>query len=121
MELRGLYFGVPLAMALGIPFIPLRKPGKLPGPTFSEDFVKEYDKDTLTIQQGMLGKDDRVLIMDDLLATGGTAVAAINLVQRCEATVVEVCFVIELEALGGRKRRDENGHASIPYHSTLVY
>ena len=101
IESRGFIFGSALAVALGIGFIPIRKKGKLPLQTFGIEYQLEYGSDTLEIHVDALEKNERVLIVDDLLATGGTASAAVDLVRRSDAIVVATSFVVELSDLGG--------------------
>lgn len=101
IESRGFIFGTSLAAALFCGFIPIRKPGKLPYYTFSEEYALEYGSDKLEIHQDAVEKGSRVLIVDDLLATGGTAAAAVKLVEKCDGTVVAIQFIIELEFLKG--------------------
>ena len=100
-EARGFLFGAPLALALGLGFVPVRKPGKLPRATFSQDYQLEYGHDTLEIHQDALVKNDKVLIIDDLLATGGTIEATTKLIRRLGAEVTDAAFVISLPDLGG--------------------
>lgn len=107
IESRGFIFGMPIAYKLGCGFIPIRKPGKLPAQTISQEYTLEYGTDKIEMHKDALKKGDRVLIVDDLLATGGTAAAAVKLVQSV-ADVVGVAFVIELEDLEGRKKLPEN-------------
>jgi len=102
MEARGYIFGAPLAYALGAGFVPVRKPGKLPGATFVESYALEYGTNTLEIHDDAVGHSQRVLVVDDLLATGGTAAATARLLAKLGANVVGFAFMIELEALGGR-------------------
>lgn len=103
LESRGYYFGIPLAYALHVPFVPIRKPGKLPGKVFSVEYGKEYGKDVLQMQEGVLARGARVVIIDDLLATGGSMNGAIRLVRdNFDATIVETLCVIELPNLHGR-------------------
>ena len=104
VESRGFIFGAALALKLGAGFIPIRKPGKLPHDTLSESYSLEYGTDTVQMHSDAVGKGDRVLIVDDLLATGGTARAAVNLVTRLGGEVIGAAFVIELGFLGGRKK-----------------
>lgn len=101
IESRGFIFGVPLALRLGAPFVPARKRGKLPGEILHEDYALEYGAATLEVQRGML--HGRVLIVDDVLATGGTARAAGNLVERAGATVAGWSFLLEIAPLRGRE------------------
>ncbi len=102
IESRGFLFGVPIAQALFVPFIPARKPGKLPGATIDERFDLEYGTDSLSMHTDALVVGDRVLIVDDVLATGGTAAAALRLVQRAQAQVVGLSVLSELTILNGR-------------------
>jgi len=104
IESRGFIFGPPLAVVLEAGFVPARKPGKLPRETLRETYQLEYGTDTLEIHKDALPEGARVLVVDDLLATGGTASAAVRLVQRAGATVVGAAFVIELGFLGGRSQ-----------------
>ncbi|MBL4910823.1 MAG: adenine phosphoribosyltransferase [Alteromonadaceae bacterium] len=100
-EARGFLFGAPLALALGVGFVPVRKPGKLPRATISEDYQLEYGQDTLEIHQDALTAQDKVLVIDDLLATGGTIEATVKLIRRLGASVAHAGFVISLPDLGG--------------------
>ncbi|MEO0425092.1 MAG: adenine phosphoribosyltransferase [Pseudomonadota bacterium] len=107
IESRGFIFGVPLALELGLGFTPVRKPGKLPWRTQSQSYDLEYGKDTLEIHEDGVHPGDRVLIVDDLLATGGTMSATVGLVEALGARVVGVSVVIELAFLNGRQRLPE--------------
>ena len=109
IEARGFVFGAALAHQLGAGFVPVRKPGKLPGPRFGVDYALEYGTDRLEMHEGALSKADRVVIADDLIATGGTALAAIELVRVSGAAIVEVCFLVDLPELGGAKRVEATG------------
>jgi len=104
IESRGFIFGVPVSQLLGVPFVPIRKRGKLPRATFTEQFALEYGTDTLAIHTDALTADARVLIVDDVLATGGTAAAGVRLVERAGGVVAGLSMLIELEALGARAR-----------------
>ena len=104
MESRGFIFGAALANSIKVGFVPVRKPGKLPWKTFSETYDLEYGQDTLQIHQDALKVGDRVVILDDVLATGGTAAAAIRLVEKVGGKVVEASFLMELEFLKGRQK-----------------
>ncbi len=104
IESRGFLFGAAVAYALGAGVALVRKPGKLPSQTYAAQYALEYGNDTLEIHRDAFGHPCRVLIVDDLLATGGTAAAAIELVERLEGEVVACTFVIELAALKGRDR-----------------
>ena len=103
IESRGFIFGMPLAYKLGCGFVPVRKPHKLPCEVISEEYDLEYGKDRIEIHKDSLKKEDRVLIVDDLLATGGTAGAAAKLVSKL-ANVVGIAFAIELSDLNGREK-----------------
>ncbi len=101
-EARGFIFGCPVATNLGIGFAPIRKPGKLPRKTLNEEYDLEYGSNTLCIHEDALKKGDKVVIIDDLLATGGTVKATINLCERLGAEVVGIACLIELVDLKGR-------------------
>ncbi|MFH1875385.1 MAG: adenine phosphoribosyltransferase [Candidatus Omnitrophota bacterium] len=103
-ESRGFIFGGALAYKLGCGFVPVRKPGKLPGPTQSYTYELEYGKDALEIHRDAFPRNARVLALDDLLATGGTATALIKLSEKLGAKVVAVAFLIELVDLKGREK-----------------
>ncbi len=116
IESRGFILGAAIADRLGTGFVPVRKPGKLPAATVSASYALEYGTDTLEMHRDALGGGHRVLIVDDLLATGGTARAAVNLVRECGAEVVGLAFLIELAALNGRAQLpDEQLFAVIRY------
>lgn len=119
IESRGFILGFALAQKLGIGFIPIRKPGKLPREVFSEDYDLEYGSATLQIHKGDLKPGSRVIIHDDLLATGGTAEAAVKLCTKSEAKVVGLHFLVELSFLEGRTilPSDIPLHAEVNYHS----
>ena len=104
LESRGFIFGAPLATKLGVSFVPVRKPGKLPAETISASYDTEYSTDSLEIHRDSLKPGDRVVIADDLLATGGTASSAIKLVHTLNAEVIECAIVIELVNLNGRNK-----------------
>ncbi len=102
IESRGFIFGAPLAVEMGVGFVPIRKPGKLPGEKSSREYALEYGTSTLEIHTDAFLPGQRVLLLDDLLATGGTATAAAGLIEAVGGTVEAVAFVIELLFLRGR-------------------
>jgi len=104
MESRGFLFGCPVADRLSVGFVPVRKPGKLPGAVESVSYELEYGTDSLEIHKDAIRPGQRVLVVDDLLATGGTAAAAIELVRRLGGKVVSCAFVVELAFLSGRNK-----------------
>jgi len=108
IESRGFVFGASLALQLGAGFVPIRKKGKLPAETIREEYALEYGTDTMEIHKDAISKGERVLLHDDLLATGGTIKAATKLVERLGGTIVEIAFLIELAFLHGRDNL--NGH-----------
>ena len=116
LESRGFIFGSALAHKLGLGFVPARKPGKLPRPTFSEPFALEYGNDHLEIHQDAFRPGDRVLIVDDVLATGGTGSAARRLVERTGAQAVALTLFIELDFLKGQEQLK-----GLPVFSVLHY
>lgn len=103
-EARGFLFGAPLALNLGIGFVPVRKPGKLPRATIREDYQLEYGHDSLEIHTDAINADDNVLVVDDLLATGGTIEATVKLIRKLGGEVQHAAFVISLPDLGGEAR-----------------
>ena len=104
IESRGFIFGTPIAARLGLPFVPIRKPGKLPAAHMSVEYALEYGSGQLDIHSDALRRGQRVVIVDDLLATGGTAVGASKLVELIQGKVAGIAFLIELEGLDGRER-----------------
>lgn len=102
IESRGFVFGAPLADRMRLPFVPIRKPGKLPSARMSVEYALEYGQGQLDIHADALGGSDRAYIVDDVLATGGTALAAVQLVTLLGATVAGLGFVVELAPLGGK-------------------
>lgn len=104
IDARGFIFAAAAALKLGAGFVPVRKKGKLPYTTYEQDYDLEYGTNTIAMHTDALKKGSRVLLIDDLLATGGTALAAIQLVQKLGATIMEVRFLIELGFLKGRER-----------------
>ena len=109
IEARGFIFGAGIAIALGVGFIPVRKKGKLPGETIGQNYALEYGVDTIEIHADVLDGDDKVLLVDDLIATGGTAIAAVGLLRRTGAKVVDAAFVIDLPDLGGAAKLEAEG------------
>ena len=111
IEARGFIFGAALAHQLGAGFVPIRKPGKLPSQAIGHDYSLEYGTNRIEVHVDGLVKGERALLVDDLLATGGTALAALSLVEQIGATVVECAFLIELLDLPGRGRIVERGYS----------
>jgi adenine phosphoribosyltransferase len=109
MEARGFIFGAPVALALGTGFVPVRKPGKLPGEVITTEYALEYGTNSLSVHKDAIGDGARVLIVDDILATGGTVAATAQLIKQLGADLVAVGVVMELEFLGGRKYLGEQG------------
>lgn len=116
LESRGFILGTVLAYKLGAGFVPVRKPGKLPAPTFSEKYALEYGEDEIHIHQDALAEEDVVLVHDDLLATGGTAKATINLLDRFNLKNVYINFLVELDFLNGREKLDTNYDVDSLFH-----
>jgi adenine phosphoribosyltransferase len=116
IESRGFILGSPLAYHLGAGFVPVRRPGKLPADSFEVKYNLEYGSNSLAIHRDAIGMGERVLIVDDLLATGGTAAATVNLVRQLGGDIVALVFLVELTALKGRERLA--GH---PVHSVVSY
>jgi adenine phosphoribosyltransferase len=110
IEARGFILGGALACELGAGFVPVRKRGKLPHVVVGHDYALEYGTDRVEMHADAIAPGERVLVVDDLIATGGTAAAAIKLVEMVGGKVVEACFVIDLPDLGGRKRLEALGH-----------
>ncbi|MCG9696874.1 adenine phosphoribosyltransferase [Shewanella sp. Isolate11] len=108
-EARGFLFGAPLALALGVGFVPVRKPGKLPRETIQESYELEYGHDSLELHIDAITAEDKVLVVDDLLATGGTIEATVKLIRRLGGEVSHAAFVISLPELGGEKRLQDIG------------
>ena len=106
IESRGFIFGMPMAYKLNAGFVPVRKPNKLPAATYSQEYELEYGTDKIEVHQDAIEKGANVLIVDDLLATGGTAEAACKLIKKTGANLVGIAFLIELEALNGRQKLD---------------
>ena len=110
MESRGFIFGTPLAYLLDVPFVPVRKPGKLPADIEAEEYELEYGTDKIEIHKDAIKQGQEVIIVDDLLATGGTCLAAIRLVEKLGGKVKECAFVVDLPDVGGRKKLEEKGY-----------
>jgi adenine phosphoribosyltransferase len=115
IESRGFLVAAPLALQLNMGFAMVRKPGKLPGATVAHDYDLEYGSDRIELQQGMIKPGQRVVVLDDLLATGGTLAASIALLRRVGADVVGAACIIELTFLKGRSRLD------VPFSSLIAY
>lgn len=109
IESRGFIFGAALAYRLNAGFIPIRKPNKLPAKTIKEDYTLEYGTNTIEMHADAVKAGDKVVVIDDLLATGGTAVAACNLIRRAGAEVIASAFIIELNPLKGREAIEKSG------------
>ncbi|GMT00084.1 hypothetical protein PENTCL1PPCAC_22258, partial [Pristionchus entomophagus] len=117
LEARGFLFGPQIAQILDVPFVPIRKAGKLPGECVAAIYAKEYGEDRIQVQKGAISPGDRVLIIDDLLATGGTLAAAIDLITKVEGIVAEAFVIIELAGLNGRDKLPKGIHT----HALIVY
>ena len=111
IEARGFIVGAALAYALGKGFVPIRKKGKLPAETIGHDYELEYGTDRIEIHVDAIAPGERVLLVDDLIATGGTAEAATRLIEKIGGKIVECCFVIDLPDIGGRKRLEKHGYS----------
>jgi adenine phosphoribosyltransferase len=110
IEARGFIIGAALASQLGVGFVPIRKTGKLPAETVAQEYKLEYGTDRIEMHVDAVSPRDRVLLVDDLIATGGTAEAACKLIERMGAEIIECCFIIDLPDLGGHARLEKNGH-----------
>lgn len=111
IEARGFIVGAPLAYLLGVGFVPIRKQGKLPSETIGHDYELEYGTDRIEIHTDAIDAGDQVLLVDDLIATGGTAEAATRLIGQMGGQIIECAFVIDLPDLGGKKRLEKLGHS----------
>lgn len=109
IESRGFIIGAPVAYALGVGFVPIRKPGKLPAATIGCDYQLEYGSDRIEIHTDAIRKGERILLVDDLIATGGTMEAAVKLIQEMGGEIIECCFVVDLPEVGGRDRLEKQG------------
>ena len=116
IESRGFILGGPLADRIGAGFVPVRKPGKLPADSFEVKYNLEYGSNSLAIHRDAVQKGERVLIVDDLLATGGTAAATVHLLRQLSADIVGIAFLVELTFLKGRDKLD-----GCPVHSLITY
>ncbi len=110
IESRGFILGAPLAYALGKGFVPIRKKGKLPAETIGHDYELEYGTDRIEIHTDAIAKGEKVLLVDDLIATGGTAEAACKLIEKIGGEIVECAFLLDLPDIGGRARLEKHGH-----------
>lgn len=110
IEARGFILGAAMAYNMGKGFVPIRKKGKLPGETISEDYQLEYGVDTIEVHTDAIEKGQKVLIVDDLLATGGTIMGGISLVEKTGGVVVESCFIVDLPDLGGSQKLKDAGY-----------
>jgi adenine phosphoribosyltransferase len=115
-ESRGFIFGTAIAQSLSCGFVPIRKPGKLPSATSKVEYELEYGKDTLEIHQDAIAQGQRILLVDDLLATGGTMAACVDLVKGTGAEIIGAVFLIELGFLNGREKLTD-----VPIHSVINY
>jgi len=111
IDSRGFILGGALAYLLGKGFVPVRKKGKLPAATEKEEYALEYGTDTIEIHKDAIEKGQKVLIIDDLLATGGTAMAAAKLVKKLHGEIVELAFIVDLPDLGGKKKLEQAGYS----------
>jgi len=109
IESRGFIIGAPVAYLLGVGFVPIRKKGKLPGETIGHDYELEYGADRIEIHTDAIAKGERILLIDDLIATGGTAEAAATLIRKMGGEIIECCFVVDLPDIGGRERLEKLG------------
>ena len=109
IESRGFIIGAPLAYVLNVGLVLIRKPGKLPAETIDQDYKLEYGTDRIEVHVDAIEKGEKVLIVDDLIATGGTAEAAVRLIQKMKGDIVECCFIIDLPDIGGRARLEDLG------------
>ena len=116
VESRGFIFGGAMAVDLGVGFVPARKPGKLPAEKVKEEYALEYGTDAVELHRDAIQKGMQVLVVDDLLATGGTAAATVRLVEKLGGTVMGIAFLIELSFLGGREKLKD-----VPIHVLIEY
>lgn len=118
IESRGFIIGAPVALELGVGFVPMRKKGKLPAETVGVDYELEYGTDRIELHVDAITEGERILLIDDLIATGGTAEAGCTLIQKMGGVIHECAFVIDLPFLGGRKRLEQHGH---PVYAMCVF
>ena len=118
IEARGFILGGAIADRLGCGFVPLRKKGKLPAKTIGQEYILEYGVDIIEMHEGAIAKGERVLIVDDLIATGGTAEAAVKLLKRSGGEIVGATFIIELPDLGGARKLSQLG---IAWHALIAF
>lgn len=118
IEARGFILGAAIAHQLGVGFVPVRKKGKLPGTVHAEDYSLEYGTDTIEVHTDAIIAGEKVLLVDDLIATGGTALAAAKLIEKCSGVIVECVFVVDLPDLGGRGRLEDAGY---PVHTLVAF
>ena len=109
IEARGFLLGAPLAYLLNVGLVLIRKPGKLPSKTIDQEYELEYGSDRIEVHDDAIEKGEKILIVDDLIATGGTVEAAVKLVQKMQCEIVECCFIIDLPDIGGRERLENMG------------
>jgi adenine phosphoribosyltransferase len=109
IEARGFLLGAPLAYLLKVGLVLIRKPGKLPAKTIDQEYELEYGSDRIEVHDDAIEKGEKILIIDDLIATGGTAEAAVRLVEKMQGEIVECCFIVDLPDVGGRARLENMG------------
>lgn len=107
IESRGFILGAPLAYALGVGFVPIRKKGKLPSQTIGQDYELEYGVDRIEMHVDAIAEGEKILLVDDLIATGGTAEAAVNLIRKVGGQIIECVFIIDLPEIGGKARLEK--------------
>lgn len=110
IESRGFILGGAIAHRLGVGFVPIRKPGKLPAETVTEEYSLEYGKDKIEMHKDAISTGMKVLLVDDLIATGGTCLAACNLIKKLGGEIVECCFLVDLPDMGGKQKLEEAGY-----------
>ncbi|MBN2423140.1 adenine phosphoribosyltransferase [Candidatus Woesearchaeota archaeon] len=116
IESRGFVFGAPLALKLGVGFVLVRKKGKLPGETIKQEYIKEYGPDIIEIHKDAISQNQNVLLVDDLIATGGTMKAAVDLVEKMGGKVASILFVVDLPDLGGKELlKDYDVHTLVEF------